>query len=427
MGKVTTFRIALDSSDAVRAGDNFTGQVKLQLRDDLMVNEVRLSFTGLSSIQWAEAHKNSAMPEMNSALVDPVVGQEVYFTRCLTLWPPRPDGLEETSSRPPSPPTPTPLARGWHDLTFQVHVPGGCPSSFQGLNGCVLYKLTAVLETTPRKSGVRPGVEVTTRMVTVTSSLDLHDVTEARENVDVSRDLKARSLLLPSVDCGATMQLARKGFTPGEVIPVEFSVRNNSHHAIHNVCLLLKMVIEYRAGSRRCECERVLGRSEVGTVPPDTSLQGMDKTLIVPLTCPPSGLPGCSLINIQYRLQLKIKPFCLSLKRLKLQCDVIVGTSPLSASSLHDSPPDYWACCLPSYEEIMALAPPPYCPETSPSPSSSPLPPPPVEQPVTRHSGSPPSTSMDSLPGDSKSCPRAVGRWNSCPVVTWGRNPPRAP
>ncbi|XP_076465907.1 arrestin domain-containing protein 17-like [Babylonia areolata] len=435
MGKLTTFRIVVNNEDGiVKAGDTLTGRVRLELRADLQVKDVRISFTGVCGTQWAEAQKSGSMPEMNSALMDPVVAQEVYFSQPFRLWPSDTNSTTTTSTPPPSPPqstsesdSRTTLTKGLHEMDFEFHVPESSPSSFHGKNGFVQYQLKAVMELPPKR-GVREA-KVTTRVVTVTSQLDLNDVYRARESVHITGDLKAGALLFPSVDCDATMRLTRKGFTQGEIIPVEFSVHNNSSHAIESVSLVLKMIIQYRAGNRRCESECVLGKSTLGKVPGHKSFEGLDKKLRVPVTCQPSGLPGCNLIDIKYRLELKIKPSSLTFKRLKLHSDVIVGTTSLAASSLHDSPPDYWSCCLPTYEEVIALLPPPYSPNTSCStrhrlPLLNTTPEPALTTPcaesdltVTPHGGSLHST-PDSSPRPIKDAsPKPVSRSDSHPLV----------
>lgn len=63
-----------------------------------------------------------------------------------------------------------------------------------------------------------------------------------QDRVEVSDYMKLTTLLFSSGECHATMRLAKKGFTLGEVIPVEFFIDNSSHHELYKVSLLLKMV-----------------------------------------------------------------------------------------------------------------------------------------------------------------------------------------
>ena len=65
--------------------------------------------------------------------------------------------------------------------------------------------------------------------------------------MEVSDDMKFSTFLFSSGACHATMRLARKGFTLGEIIPVEFFIDNNSHHELYKVTLHLKMVMQCSA------------------------------------------------------------------------------------------------------------------------------------------------------------------------------------
>ncbi|XP_076444144.1 arrestin domain-containing protein 17-like [Babylonia areolata] len=347
MGKLTTFEILVDNRDAVvKAGDTVRGQVLVELSNDMDVSEIRIIFTGRSHVQWAGSPVQNAYP---MAEVQPAAeseqANEVYFNRVVTLFPPPPpDGA------PRKPGSRVRLERGSHLYDFEFLVPPTCPSSFSGVHGFVRYLLKAVVERAWK-------VDFNMRTITVESELDLNTLPEARDPVELSGDLQVYHLLFHSGDCHATLRLPRKGVIPGEILSTEFSVQNGSHQELHKVSLHLKMEVLYRAQGQKCTMEVNLCKVSLGKVPAGKTLEGRDRGLRVPPTCPPSGLPGCSLIAISYKVELKIKPARLSLKRLKLTSDIIVGTISLNVGPYHDSPPDYWSCCPPTYEDVMASSP----------------------------------------------------------------------
>ncbi|KAK7116093.1 arrestin domain-containing protein 17-like [Littorina saxatilis] len=363
MGKIKTFEILVDNpGSTVKAGDSVRGQVLLELSEDVELNEIRVSFTGRCRIQWAEAQKAAPMSEIQSTALDPVVAEEVYVNDFITLFPRTRAGMRGHRKYSKT----TLLSKGTHTFNFEFPVPETVSSSFSGNHGYVKYTLKAVVE--------RPWkIDVNTRGIIVESDLDLNNVPGASDSVSVSDDLKITTLLFPSGECNATVRLARKGFLPGDTIPVEFRIHNNSHHEIHKVSLNLKRVVIYKADKRKCTSETILCKSHLGKIPAEKTFEGLHRKLRVPITCLPSGLPGCRLINIKYILELKIKPSLLSLKRLKLHTPIIIGTKDLDCTTYFDSPPDYESCCPPSYEDVLASSSQPLSP-TSPSPFSCPFP-----------------------------------------------------
>ncbi|KAK7477661.1 hypothetical protein BaRGS_00031045 [Batillaria attramentaria] len=361
MGKITTFEIFVNNSEggSVKAGETFSGEVFLELSGDIDVNgeenaawnlschglngkslvfsavvnappctKVRVTFTGRSHVQWAEAQKTAPMAEIQTSVVDPVVGEELYVSDQIKLFPPYTRSHCESVV----------LKKGSHSFSFEFTVPETAPSSFSGSHGYVRYVLKATVE--------RPWkVEVNTRILTVLSELDLNLKPAAKESVELSDSMKITTFpLFSDGECRATMRLSRKGFLPGETIPVELAIHNDSHHELHKASLQLKMTIKYKVTGKVCTNELVLAKSRLGRVPAGRTFEGFDRKLRVPKTCPPTGLPGCHLISIKYNVELRIKPSLLSLKRLKLNTNIIIGTKPLDMS-FNDSPPDYYTCC----------------------------------------------------------------------------------
>ncbi|XP_025078080.1 arrestin domain-containing protein 17-like isoform X1 [Pomacea canaliculata] len=336
MGKLKTFEIFVDNQDGqVAAGETLRGEVVLETTEDIDVVEIRVEFKGRCQVQWADPKSSTPMAEIHATAVEPVVAEEEYINDCLKLFP----GHECTDDS-------TPLKKGSHTFDFRFHVPAHAPSSFSGSQGHVRYSLRAAVERTWK-------TEVNKRDVTVVSHLDLNTVPAAKTAVFVSDTLKLSSFLFPSGECAATMEVSKKGFTPGEAIPVDLSIDNRTHHELYKVKLLLRMITQYRAYGDKFNGQVVLAKSRLGKIPAGRSFQGCDRSLRVPL-CPPSRLPGCNLISVCYQLELKIRPAMLTLKRLRLSSEIIVGTIAVDRSLQTDRPPDYWTSPPPSYEEVIA-------------------------------------------------------------------------
>lgn len=378
MGKLTVFEMFVNTPEegCIKAGNAFSGEVLLEISDAIEVNEIRVALIGRSHVQWAQAEKSSPMAEIQTSVIDPVMAEESYIDDEIRLFPAR-----ARNNQHHDPNKPVLLKKGCHTFPFQLSIPASAPSSFSCSHGYVRYLLKAKVE--------RPWkVEVNTRTLTVVSDLDLNLRPAARECVELLDSMNVTNFPLFSTgECRATMRLAKKGYLAGETIPVELAIHNDSHHELHKAILQLKMVIQYKAINRVCTSELLLAKSRLGRIPAGRTFEGFDRKLTVPKGCPPSGLPGCHLITVKYYLELKIKPSLLSLKRLKLTTDVIIGTIPLD-TTFFDSPPDYYSCCPPSYEDVIDMTklekyaskdslgpvhPPFSLPATSPIPTPTPI------------------------------------------------------
>ncbi|XP_064616902.1 arrestin domain-containing protein 17-like [Liolophura sinensis] len=223
------------------------------------------------------------------------------------------------------------LKEGPHSFDFQFNIPDSSPPSFEGKFGWVRYSLECRIEK-PWKSDylLKDNFQVM-------NHLDLNLEKEAEEpyHKEVKR-ADACCFCYDNVDVSVCLDLPRRGFVPGEYIPVTAEIKNNTSEFVTTSVHFIKKVT-YTSP----EADRTKVSKHVVNQIPDFELEPHNKYVFnrekieVP-SIPASCLLGCNLITVSYYLMVKA---CTEYSgvRCKVVADLIIGTEPLASHSRRTS------------------------------------------------------------------------------------------
>ncbi|XP_061393223.1 arrestin domain-containing protein 17-like [Musca vetustissima] len=216
------------------------------------------------------------------------------------------------------------IAVGVHTYTFACQLPYNCPSSFEGVHGHIRYTVKVVLQ--------RPWKfdNVYNRAFTVLRVTDLN--------------FESPQIRIPSTSeayktfcCGPCtteplkmeLKVPQTGYVPGQNIPVQGIVINNTNMAVSEVKFMLVMLVRYTSNKpHRINVQRVA----VSKIKSDSVLRyctrAMKEELHVPAT-PPTCIQGSSVIQIVYQIEMYCKMKSLN-KTQVVTMPVIIGNVPLA-------------------------------------------------------------------------------------------------
>ena len=251
-----------------------------------------------------------------------------------------------------------------------MRLPVSLPSSYQGQHGSVAYHLTAdLVRDEERILSVREEIRLT-------GLLDLNLEPEARTAGSSSRQKKLGCFCWRSGNISASLNTARTGYVSGEVIQFQAQVENLSSNDLDSVFLSLVQEVTFKTCGGEMREDREVARLHWREKLLARSGDDWEGDLTLP-PLPPSGLAGhCSIIDLQYRLDLQVNPAGRSAP-LVVSLPIILGTRPLQLFTASQS--QYGdGFSLPPFPEWGGDGLKPSClsPLPSPPPSPPPTPPP---------------------------------------------------
>ncbi|XP_065100203.1 arrestin domain-containing protein 1b [Paramisgurnus dabryanus] len=191
------------------------------------------------------------------------------------------------------------LPAGEHSFPFQFLIPGSVPTSFEGPFGKILYKIRAFIDT-PRFSKDYK----TQRLFYLLNVLNLNDLPDIEQPSCAVTTKKFNYLL---VKTGTLMLKACsdfKGYTPGQVIKLSAEIHNKSGK--DTGCVMASLIQRVIYKTKRPVCDlRPIAEVEGAGVKAGKHAEWREQIIVPPL--PQSGLTGCSLIDIEYFLQVSLK------------------------------------------------------------------------------------------------------------------------
>ncbi|KAL4219577.1 hypothetical protein ACF0H5_022151 [Mactra antiquata] len=303
MGVTQRFEIVIASGQTVfYAGQTIQGQLCVELAKDMKVKGISISCVSEARVFWRRGKQRYRFYEGY---------QDAKFT---VYGDPRRGGEEVI------------ISAGSHMFPFQFLLPVDLPGSFEGTPGSfVRHWLKAVIDR-PWKSNKEYKL-----MYNVVSILDLNTLPEAELPFQTSASKKSICFgCFTDGEVSATFKVDKKGYVPGESIAIYGEVTDNANVGINCVFVILIRTTTYIAGSLRRSfdvCVGGLKHSDIETGGSD--IWNGDKLHIPPV--PPSFLPGCNIIDIQYFVKIEVN-LPVVFTNIHLSIPVIIGTVPLHST-----------------------------------------------------------------------------------------------
>ncbi|XP_046557797.1 arrestin domain-containing protein 3-like [Haliotis rubra] len=314
MGKLNVFGISLNNPQGVYfSGQVVEGHVTVELNGEMKMRGIRLQFYGGAHVRWSESHSTGSGKNRRTRTVV-YSSQENYFNYELVLF-------GKASGQGGDNPS---LPAGRYTYPFRYQLPLGLPTSFEGSVGRVRYWLKGTIDK-PWKFD-----HTTKRAFTVVSLLDLNTVPGAMESSSGANEKNLCCLCCKSGPISSRFQIDRRGYVPGESIPIKAEVTNHSNRKMTRSYAELYMVVRYHArGKTRTNFEKIGEISHGEILPGDSDVWNGDLLRVPPV--PPSELQGCRIIEINYFVQFCVSPAGPAFK-LEIPLGVTIGSIPLRAT-----------------------------------------------------------------------------------------------
>ncbi|KAL3041390.1 hypothetical protein OYC64_019566 [Pagothenia borchgrevinki] len=269
MGKLQEFDITFTNNKVVYGpGESICGNVKIRTGHSLQYKAIKVYCQGSCGI-------SNKMNEASWAL------EEQYFNSTLSI-------ADKGT-----------LVAGEHSFPFQFLLPVAAPTSFEGPFGKITYRVRVAIDT-PRFSKDYKAQ----RAFYLLNLLNLNEVPEI-EHPSYAVTTKKFSYLL--VKTGTLMLKARsdlRGYIPGQVIKLATEIHNKSGKDTGYVLASLIQKVTYKT-KRPVVDLRTIAEVEGAGVKAGKHAEWREQIIVPPL--PQSALAGCSLIHIDYFIQVSLK------------------------------------------------------------------------------------------------------------------------
>ncbi|XP_071322201.1 arrestin domain-containing protein 1b isoform X1 [Trachinotus anak] len=269
MGKLQEFDITFTNNKVVYGpGESISGTVKIRTGNSLQYKAIKVNCQGSCGI-------SNKMNDTSWTL------EEQYFNSTLSI-------ADKGT-----------LAAGEHSFPFQFLIPVATPTSFEGPFGKIVYRVRAVIDT-PRFSKDYKAQ----RPFYLLNLLNLNEVPDIEHSSSAVTTKKFTYLL---VKTGTLMLKARsdlRGYIPGQVIKLATEIHNKSGK--DTGCVLASLIQKVTYKTKRPLFDlRTIAEVEGAGVKAGKHAEWREQIIVPPL--PQSALAGCSLIDIDYFIQVSLK------------------------------------------------------------------------------------------------------------------------
>ncbi|XP_068191420.1 arrestin domain-containing protein 1b [Antennarius striatus] len=299
MGKLQEFDITFTNNKVVYSpGESICGAVKIRTSNPLPFKAIKVYCQGSCGIS-NKINDSSWMLE------------EQYFNSTLSV-------ADKGT-----------LVAGEHSFPFQFVIPVAAPTSFEGPFGRINYRVRAAIDT-PRFSKDYKAQ----RPFYLLNLLNLNEVPDI-EHPSYAVTTKKFNYLL--VKTGTLMLKARsdlRGYIPGQVIKLATEIHNKSGK--DTGCVLASLIQKVTYKTKRPMYDlRTIAEVEGAGVKAGKHAEWREQIIVPPL--PQSALAGCSLIDIDYFIQVSLKspdavvtlPICIGNIALNLSPSRTMPSSPV--------------------------------------------------------------------------------------------------
>nr|XP_046231293.1 arrestin domain-containing protein 1b [Scatophagus argus] len=269
MGKLQEFDITFTNNKVVYSpGESISGTVKIRTGNSLQYKAIKVNCQGSCGI-------SNKMNDSSWTL------EEQYFNSTLSV-------ADKGT-----------LAAGEHSFPFQFVIPVAAPTSFEGPFGKIIYRVRAAIDT-PRFSKDYKAQ----RPFYLLNLLNLNEVPDIEHPSYAVTTKKFNYLLLKT---GTLMLKARsdlRGYIPGQVIKLATEIHNKSGKDTGYVLASLIQKVTYKTKRPMFDL-RTIAEVEGAGVKAGKHAEWREQIIVPPL--PQSALAGCSLIDIDYFIQVSLK------------------------------------------------------------------------------------------------------------------------
>ncbi|OPJ86715.1 arrestin domain-containing protein 2 isoform B [Patagioenas fasciata monilis] len=301
LGCVRSLSVELDANrawGAYTSGELLRGRVRLELRGTLRLRALEVQARGRATVHWLESHSVG----LNTVYRDYTAYQTFLHRRCQLVL----DNGEVTV-----------LQAGRHEFPFTFQLPETLATSFEGKHGNVRYWVKAKLR--------RPWATVkkVKKEFTVIEPIDINTPALLAPQAGAKEKL-ARAWYCNRGQVSVTAKIDRKGYTPGEVIPIFAEIDNCTSRAVVPKAAIIQTQTFIARSTKKQK------KSVVTSMVGDSIAAGKREVWHGrALKIPPVGpsILQCRIIQVEYSLKV-----CVDIpgtSKLLLELPLVIGTIPL--------------------------------------------------------------------------------------------------
>uniref|UniRef100_A0A2K5D3D3 Arrestin domain containing 1 n=1 Tax=Aotus nancymaae TaxID=37293 RepID=A0A2K5D3D3_AOTNA len=235
------------------------------------------------------------------------------------------------------------LPAGEHNFPFQFLLPATAPTSFEGPFGKIVHQVRAAIHT-PRFSKDHKCSLV----FYILSPLNLNSIPDIEQPNVASATKKFSYKLVKTGSVVLTASTDLRGYVVGQALRLHADIENQSGKDTSPVVASLLQKVSYKA-KRWIHDVRTIAEVEGAGVKAWRRAQWHEQILVPAL--PQSALPGCSLIHIDYYLQVSLKA-----PEATVTLPVFIGNIAVNHAPLSPGVPALVVPSAPPQEEAEAAA-----------------------------------------------------------------------
>ncbi|KAM4888150.1 arrestin domain-containing protein 2 [Thomomys bottae] len=304
--KVKAFAVQLEGSPAgaepvFRGGQVVEGRVLLEVAGAARVAALALRARGRARAHWTESRSAGSSTAYTHS-----------YGECVELLGHRATLLAADTGEA------TTLPAGRHEFPFSFQLPLALVTSFEGKHGSVRYCVKATLR--------RPWAPArrAQRAFTVIQPVNVNTPALLAPQAGV-REKMARPWYGGCGLVSLSAKIERKGFTPGEVIPMLAEVDNGCARPVRPRAALVQTQTFLARGGRK-EKRAVVASGAGAPVGPGLRAQWRGPALRIPPVAP--SIPQCRVLQVSYSLKVCVD--IPGVSKLLLELPLVIGTVPLS-------------------------------------------------------------------------------------------------
>uniref|UniRef100_A0A8C4LAS9 Arrestin domain containing 2 n=1 Tax=Equus asinus asinus TaxID=83772 RepID=A0A8C4LAS9_EQUAS len=317
LGGVRSFALELarGPGGAYRGGERLSGRVLLEAAAPLRVRALEVAARGGAATHWLEGRSVG----VNAVSCD-FAAAETYLRRRQLLL--RDTG--ETTTLPP----------GRHEFPFSFQLPPTLVTSFEGKHGSVRYCIKATLH--------RPWVPArrARKVFTVIEPVDINTPALLAPQAG-AREKVARSWYSNRGLVSLSAKIDRKGYTPGEVIPVFAEIDNGSTRAVLPRAAVVQTQTFMARGARK-QKRAVVASFSGEPVGPGRRALWQGRALRIPPVGP--SILHCRVLHVDYSLKVGVLEAAAPRAPGTGRAPSLTARSPRSAWTSQARPSCSWSC-----------------------------------------------------------------------------------
>ncbi|XP_054613285.1 arrestin domain-containing protein 1b [Dunckerocampus dactyliophorus] len=318
MGKLQEFDITFANNKVVYSpGESISGTVKIRISNSLQYKAIKVNCKGSCGISTKVTDASWTL-------------EEQYLNSTLSI------ASKGT------------LAAGEHNFPFQFLIPAAAPTSFEGPFGKIVYSVRAAIDT-PRFAKDYKAQ----RPFYLLNLLNLNEVPDIDHLSYAVATKKFNYLLVKSGTLMLKAHTDLRGYIPGQVIKLATEIHNKSGKDTGCVLASLLQKVTYKT-NRPVFDLRTIAEVEGAGVKAGKHAEWREQIIVPPL--PQSALAGCSLIDIDYFIQVSLKSPDAVVSLPIYIGNIAVNLSP--AGTLPSSPDHSGVAAAPNAAGVTPSAPP---------------------------------------------------------------------